>query len=192
MNGSSGKVIAERVLAPLGLDFDRVWTTDALPFFHVHRGPRTQGDAMSTSYDPFAAKRGLPLHDLPTRPSVDQLIRRSIKEEGPRLQAELRKSQAPLLITLGNEALAVAAALLDGDLPSRLQPDDSYGTRHQARLRSAVLEVLPLVHPGQRSAAWLEAHDRWLHSQAYILGPPATPERLHADQERDLTEVGST
>ncbi len=126
-------------MAPLGLDFNRVWTTDALPFFHVHRGPRTQGDAMSTMYHPFAAKRGLPLHDLPTHPSVDQLIRRSIKEEGPRLQAELRESQAPLLITLGNEALAVAAALLDGDLPSRLQPDDSYGTRHQARLRSAVL-----------------------------------------------------
>lgn len=94
LNGSSGQAVAERVLAPLGLDFNRVWTTDALPFFHVHRGPRTQGDAMSTMYHPFAAKRGLPLHDLPTHPSVDQLIRRSIKEEGPRLQAELRECSA--------------------------------------------------------------------------------------------------
>ncbi len=165
LNGSSGQAVAERVLAPLGLGLDRVWTTDALPLYHIHRGPRTQGDAMSTRYDPFAAQRGLPLHDLPTRPPVDQLVRRSIKEEGPRLQYELRESQAPLLITLGNEALVVAAALLEGDLPSRLRADEAYGKRRRVRFGAAQLEVLPLVHPGQRSGTWLQAHDRWTRSQ---------------------------
>ncbi len=163
LNGSSGQAVAERVLAPLGLDFEQVWTTDALPIFHVHRVPRTQGDAMSTRYDAFAAKRGLPLHNLATRPPVDQLVQRAIEQEAPRLQDELRKSQAPLLITLGNEALAVAAALLEGDLPSRLRADEAYGKRHRVRLGAAQLEVLPLVHPGQRT--WLQAHDRWTRSQ---------------------------
>jgi hypothetical protein len=165
LNGSSGQAAAERVLKPLGVNFDGVWTTDALPFFHVHRGAETQGDAMSTRYDPFAAKRNLPRHRLPTRPPVDHLVRRALQQEGPRLQDDLRESNAPLLITLGNEALAVATALLGADLPSKLSPDDSYGTRLPARLGSAELDVLPLVHPGQRSAEWVQAHDRWIELQ---------------------------
>jgi hypothetical protein len=134
LNGSSGQAVVEQVLKPLALDHDQVWTTDALPFFHVHRGPRTQGEAMSEKYDPFAVKRNLRRSDLPTRPSASQLIRRAVQEEGPRLQAELREANAPLFITLSNEALSVAAALLEGDLPAKLRPDDSYGTRLPARL----------------------------------------------------------
>lgn len=69
VNGSSGRLVRERVLAPLELRFEQVWLTDALPFFHVHRGPRTQGAAMRERYDPFAAAHGLRPHALPDRPS---------------------------------------------------------------------------------------------------------------------------
>ncbi|WP_156036302.1 hypothetical protein [Blastococcus sp. URHD0036] len=162
LNGSSGRAVIDRVLTPLGLDPARVWTTDALPFFHVHRAPGSQGEAMSTRYDPFARAHGLPAHHLPDRPSTKELIRRAVAEEGDRLIAEIRDAAAPLLITLGNEALAVAAQLLDGDLPERLTPDGTYGRRHHASALRNDVEVLPLVHPGQRSAEWTGIHQRWL------------------------------
>lgn len=161
LNGSSGQVLQSRVLEPLGFDPAQAWTTDALPFFHVHRGEGTQGAAMTERYDDFALSHGLPVHSLPTRPPVDQLVRRAIEDEGERLRQELRESRTPLLITLGNEALAVAAALVDGDLPATLRPDESYGKRVAAHLGEMKIEVLPLVHPGQRSATWLQVHDRW-------------------------------
>src|SRR4051812_35998700 len=103
---------------------------------------------MSARYDPFARAHELPPPQLPDRPSVDQLIRRAVDEEGARLLDELADSNAALLTPLGNEALAVAAALLDGDLPSRLAPGPEYGERHRVTARGKPVEVLPLVHPG--------------------------------------------
>lgn len=163
-NGSSGRAVRDRILAPLGLSPDSVWLTDALPYFHVHRGPGSQGEAMAERYDSFARSHGLPVHQLPDRPPTDQLIRRAVHDEGPRLVDELLSSGAPLLITLGNEALAVAAHLLTGNVPDRLVPDDDYGRRYRTALRGRPVELLPLVHPGQRSARWTQAHQRWISS----------------------------
>lgn len=162
LNGSSGRAVLDRVLLPLGLDPDRAWMTDALPFFHVHRGQGSQGDAMSTRYDIFARSHGLPVHQLPDRPSADELVRRAVAEEGARLVEEILDSDAPLVITLGNEALTVAASLLDGDVPARLTADGDYGRRYPASLRGRTLELLPLIHPGQRGAEWTRTHAAWI------------------------------
>lgn len=164
LNGSSGRAVADRVLAPLGLTLDEVWLTDALPFFHVHRGDGTQGAAMSERYDPFAREHGLQEHQLPDRPSVEQLVSRSVAQEGERLRRELVDAEAPLLITLGNEALRVAAQLVDGSLPTSLTASGSYGERRAATIAGRTMEVLPLVHPGQRGRSWTDAHDRWVAS----------------------------
>jgi hypothetical protein len=162
LNGSSGRAVCDRVLRPLGLDPDGVWLTDALPFFHVHRGDGTQGAAMLDRYDPFARTHGLPVHRLPDRPPAAELVRRAVRDEGERLCTELEASGAPLLITLGNEALAVAADLLTGDLPRGLRQGAHYGRRHPAALRGRPFDVLPLVHPGQRGGAWTRTHDDWM------------------------------
>jgi hypothetical protein len=166
VNGNSGRAVQERVLRPLGIDPDQTWLTDALPFFHVHRTRRSQGEAMSTRYDPFAHAHGLPVHQLPDRPPTDQLIRRAVQEEGTRILDEIIDADAPLLITLGNEALAVAANLLGDTLPHRLAPDGAYGRRHRATARGKSVEVLPLVHPGQRGSLWQQAHERWIERLA--------------------------
>ncbi len=117
---------------------------------------------MSDRYDSFARTHGLPLHRLPDRPPTDQLVRRAVRDEGQRIVDEIVSSDAPLLITLGNEALAVAAQLLTGGVPNRLVPDEGYGRRHATALNGRHLELLPLVHPGQRSARWRQAHQRWM------------------------------
>lgn len=166
LNGSSGRAVQDQILGPSGLDRDRVWLTDALPFFHVHRGTGTQGEAMSGRYDPFASTHGLPLHQLPDRPPTDQLIVRAVRDEGPRIIDELLTSGSPLLITLGNEALAVAGQLLTGNFPDRLQPNENYGQRHRGALDGRTVELLPLVHPGQRSSRWTKAHERWRRSRS--------------------------
>jgi uracil-DNA glycosylase len=95
---------------------------------------------------------------------VERLIWYALDNEGDRLRAELAESRAPLIITLGNEALAVAAAVLQADLAPTLSPDSSYGRRYPLFLNGRPAEVLPLVHPGQRSAVWTSAHDTWLAS----------------------------
>lgn len=104
---------------------------------------------MSGRYDSLARNHGLPLHQLPDRPSTDQLIRRAVQDEGPRIVDKLLNSSTYLLIRLGNEALAVAAQLLTGDLPDRLSPNEDSGRRHHAALRGRTLAFLPLVHPRQ-------------------------------------------
>jgi uracil-DNA glycosylase len=168
LNGSSGRAVRDAVLAPWGLTPDRIWSTDALPFFHVHRGQGTQGEAMSGRYDTFARTHGLPVHRLPDRPPTHQLIRRAVSEEGERLLEELQTSRAALLITLGNEALAVAAQLLPGDLPDRLVAGESYGRRRSTTVQGGAIEILPLLHPGQRSAHWRQTHERWAESQTRL------------------------
>lgn len=165
VNGSSGVLVRDRVLAPLGLTLENVWLTDAVPFFFVHRAAGTQGAAMSERYDPFAAAVGRPPHQLPDRPSARRLVELAVTEEADRLREELRQAAAPLLITLGSEALAVAAALLEADLPTRLRPDADYGRPVPARLGHQSMQVLPLVHPGQRKTEWIGAHDRWIAQQ---------------------------
>jgi hypothetical protein len=185
VNGSSGQLVRDRVLEPLGLTLDEVWLTDALPFFFVHRGAGTQGAAMSERYDPFASTAGLPLHDLPDRPSAQRLVEMAVTEEADRLRDELRQAAVPLLITLGNEALAVAAALLESDLQARLSPGESYGSRVQARLddtawSSSRLSTQgsegrlgpPLTTDGSRSSRKVSPTIRPLHPQLTTEGAP--------------------
>lgn len=165
VNGSSGQRVRDEVLKPLGFSIDDVWTTDVLPYFFVHRGAGSQGDAMMSRYDPWAATLGLPTHELPRRPSPSALVTRAINEEGERLAEEIRSSACHLVVTLGNEALQVVHHLADGhELPWRLRPDDAYGRTHQASVLGRHVRVLPLVHPGQRGPAWRSVHEAWTGS----------------------------
>lgn len=166
VNGSSGRRVRDEVLAPLGVSIDDVWTTDVLPWFFVHRGPGTQGEAMAGRYDPWATQAGQPLHALPPRPSPDVLVARAVAEERDRLRAEIVSSSCRLVVALGNETLRVLAACADEhDLPGRLVPDHSYGTLATMTVGATTVAVLPLVHPGQRGRVWRSAHSSWARAQ---------------------------
>ncbi|MFC5999032.1 hypothetical protein ACFP6A_09900 [Quadrisphaera sp. GCM10027208] len=170
VNGSSGRRVRDEVLGPLGISIDDVWTTDVLPYFFVHRGAGSQGDAMTKRYDPWAAGNGLPAHDLPYRPSPSALVTRAIAEEGERLADEIRSSSCHYVVTLGNEALQVIHHLADEhDLPQRLHPDDTYGRTYQASVLGRHVTVLPLVHPGQRSATWRAVHEAWTANAGQLI-----------------------
>jgi hypothetical protein len=80
-NGSSGRHVVDHVLKPLGVSPSSVYFTDCLPTFFVKYGPGSQGERTQAIYQTFAAAQGLPSADLPPRPSVAELIKRSVAEE---------------------------------------------------------------------------------------------------------------
>lgn len=167
LNGSSGAIVRQRVLLPLGLDFDTTWLTDALPFFFVKYGTkdrREQGDVLDVVFNPFAVASGRwePAR-LPRRPSPTGLVRVAAGEEQERLRGELLESGSPVVLTLGEEARQVLAAIADrasGPPTNRLSVED-YGGAGDVVVDGRTVRWHALVHPGQRSRRWAAAHDAW-------------------------------
>jgi len=150
-NGPSGAGLLVNVLQPLGLSDDEVAFTDAVPWFFVKDGPGSQGDAARERFGPIAKAINAPMSTLPTRPSARQLVR--LASEGPRrdtLREELVNAGAPLVITLGQEALDAVRGVTDrcSGTQDRLAPTDDYGTRGKLVIDGHTIVLLPLVHPG--------------------------------------------
>jgi hypothetical protein len=160
-NGSSGRHVLEHVLRPLGVPAGRTHFTDCLPTYFVKRGSSSQTAAIRKVYDPFAARHGLPLADLPERPAPKDLVRRAVAEEGPHLARQLADAAAPPVVTLGQEAADVLTRLRSAD-PVVLAPGPNYGRAHHITLGCHGIEWLPLVHPGNRSERWRRAHRDWV------------------------------
>jgi uracil-DNA glycosylase len=168
LNGSSGAKLTDDVLAPLGLSRSDVWFTDAANTYFVKR-TGSQGKAHSGRFRAFADQLGLEPQrrpQIPNRPTPAALVRTALTEHRERLIREIRESRAPLLITLGNEALWTVAGLAEHDeLPDRLTKV-GYGRRVTARVDGRPVEVLPLKHPGNRTGHWPSIHASWASQQA--------------------------
>ncbi|MBK7904632.1 MAG: hypothetical protein IPJ97_18225, partial [Proteobacteria bacterium] len=158
------------VLEPLGLDVGDVAFTDAVPWFFVKDGAGSQGEAIRERFGPIAASIGAAPGSLPKRPTTRQLVELA---NGPlrrdALRAELVEAAAPLVITLGQEALDAIRAVADrcDGVQVRLAPSDDYGSRGHLVVGGHRMRLLPLVHPGfQRQTArqdWKEQLKRWTH-----------------------------
>ena len=168
MNGTSGRAVAAHVLAPLDLTPAQAFFTDVLPRFFVKTGPPTrpqQADRIRDVYKPFAELTGLPPSLLPQRPSQARLVAQAIKEEGPRLRAELAETHAPTVVTLGEEARAVIAEIADEASGVPLGPlsrSDNYGRHGSVRICNYRASWYALTHPGNRSPAWATLHKLWV------------------------------
>jgi hypothetical protein len=156
LNGSSGRVAEDEVIFPLQLAREDVWLTDCLDSYQLSVGMQR---AISDVYIPFASDHGLPIPDLPTHPSTKGIISRAQIE---RLREEIGRCQPDLLITLGEAALAVVLRVLETDQVIRLSQTQGYGELIDTTFRARRLSMRALVHPGQRSPTWREAHVRWL------------------------------
>ncbi|WP_433287704.1 hypothetical protein ACQPZQ_34020 [Pseudonocardia sp. CA-142604] len=159
-NGSSGRHVVKHVLEPLRVAPEGVHFTDCLPTYFVKAGPRSQGDRIRSVYGPFAAASGLPSAELPSRPQETDLVRRAVAEEGDELRRQIVDSGAPRIVTLGQEAADVLAAL-SGAQRLRLTRGGSYGEPQGVRLGGRRIEWIPLTHPGNRTPAWVVRHEEW-------------------------------
>ncbi len=126
-NGTSGRSVVERVLAPMGIAREATWFTDAVDRFFVKSGGwvRQQAEAMAEAYAPFADRAALPPASLPSRPSASELIRTALQDHRERLLTELAEAAPPLAVTLGEEARQVLLGLVDDAQGPPTQPLDS-------------------------------------------------------------------
>ena len=174
-NGTSGRSVAERVLAPLGMAAEATWFSDVVDRFFVKSGNarrREQADAINADYAPFAVEAGLPEARLPSRPGTEELIQLGLAEHSQRLREELTQARAPVVVTLGEEARRVLQGIADsaGGPPAlplegrRLTGDAgaTYGEAGTVTLGDIDAQWYALVHPGQRSPVWTGLHDAWI------------------------------
>lgn len=160
-NGSSGRHVVRHVLDPLGVDAAAVFFTDCLPLYFVKEGPGSQGARLRAVYDPFASSHhGLQPADLPRRPPPAELVRRAVAEEGQVLRHQLLASGSERVVTLGQEAADVLAAITGHDRVL-LDTGPDYGTRRRLRVEARDIEWIPLTHPGNRAPIWATRHALW-------------------------------
>ena len=171
-NGSSGKKVAERYLAPLGIDATDAAFTDVCPIYFVKYGTpakREQGDAIAAEYDAIAADLGFEPASLPKRQSAASLVKRASTEFADRTIADLEQADADLVVTLGNEALQALANIenLSPEAPAQnlqtLRDDSRYGARGKLRVNGRDVDWLPLAHPGllRGGSDWDDLHLSW-------------------------------
>lgn len=145
LNGPSWDWVAANILARLGFDQSQAWITDCLDTYRASTG---MTNVVESVYAPFAAGRGLVL-----RPSW-QCTRprgRSSRRQWPstchacvvNLIALVRR----VIVTLGNAALRVLAALMD-DTPSLAKVSvDRYGEPRGIAISGFESMWHPLAHP---------------------------------------------
>lgn len=163
-NGPSGQGLENSYLRPLGLGTNRVAMTDAIPWYFVKS---SQLDAIRR----LAAFNlpGVDQGELPERPTPRRLTQMATGEpRASQLRAEIVDSGAPLVITLGQEALDTIRGIstLVRGVPTRLSHDDSYGAEGTIDLEGNIFRFLPLAHPGlirqsAKNSPWRIAHNRW-------------------------------
>jgi uracil-DNA glycosylase len=159
-NGSSGRIVVNEILTPLGTTADRTYFTDCLPYYFLKSGTRSQGHRISTIYQPFAAAHQLSQAELPHRPRPQDLVARTLAEEAPTLRDQLHESGARRVVTLGQEAADAFAAIFATE-PVRLRPDHTYGNHRSVTIANRRIDWLPLTHPGNRTPAWRIRHQQW-------------------------------
>lgn len=162
LNGPSGRSLDERFLAPLGVGRDQAWLCDLVP--HACLNP-SQARALAREYHPQAESLGLPAVELPRVPT-----RLADDQRRAAIAAELRESQAEILVLLGDQPIKHFLAAWDprwkalGDFGTTRE---MYGRLHKVEVDGRAIQVLPLVHPrqasglGRHSPAWRALHRGW-------------------------------
>ena len=161
MNGSSGRVLHQRWLRPLGVDPMDYFVTDCLPTSMLSTGVAKQvtGDGV---YASLVTALGLPEVDMKPHPSEGDIVRQAALQH-ERIREQILASGAEILVTLGN-----AAARVVQQITGHAEGVLTEGTYRQARairIDRRSLTWHALVHPAVRPP-WDARHDAWISSQA--------------------------
>ena len=167
-NGPSGRSLDKQFLEPLGLTRADAWLCDLVPYSCMNEG-QAQG-SRARIYAPGRQVRPPPSVDWQARPGkcTDAARREAIAEE-------LRRSEAELFITLGDEPLEWFAAHVfrsERRVAEYGTNEFSYGRLHDIEFDSRRLRLLPLVHPrqadrlGLHNSCWHVRHASWMREEA--------------------------
>jgi hypothetical protein len=167
LNGPSGKALDDLILNPLGLERQKSWCCDLVPYSCVNL---SQGKAIERAYMPIVREYGIAKPTVPTLPNplIDENRRKEIKDE-------ILESEAKLLILLGDLPILWFLSYFDNRYKKLLdfgRDIQSYGQLHNSYIGNKEIKVLPLAHPrqiaklGQSSAAWYDIHKTWFEKSA--------------------------
>lgn len=162
LNGSSGQWVGKRVLKPLGITREQAWITDCLDTYFESGGAARR--MKQPAVQEAIAMLGIRPRRLRAHPAESDIVHEALAVHAERLRAELCTARPELVVTLGNAALRVLAALAESSVPRlhRLSPDPKmYGRMEQVRIAGRLIAWLPLAHPAARNA-YQQAHAAWI------------------------------
>ncbi len=157
LNGSSGRTLHARWLAPLGVAADDYFVTDCLPTSMMSTGVEKVVDEKGV-YGALVDRLGLPTVAMARHPSENAIVTQAV-EHHERIREQVTVSGATRIVTLGNAAARVLAAAT-GETGGALAAD-SYVHARRVVIDGRELEWHALVHPAVR-APWVERHDQWV------------------------------
>lgn len=162
LNGPSGTVLDQQILAPLGFTRKQAWLCDLLPETRLNP---SQAKALESRYEPVREQFGLNPVTIPKRPSRFCDDRRA--EE---ITRELMRSEARLLVLLGDIPIREYLNRVT-DVPYRSLAEyvalHGYGNATEVTIAGKTIRVLPLAHPrqigalGTHSEHWFRMHQAW-------------------------------
>lgn len=162
LNGPSAKVLDENILAPLGYTRAEAWLCDCLPETRINS---SQAKVIKERYNPLIEKYGLNPVTIPNRPAAF-----CDKKRSEEITTELLKSQAGLLILLGDIPIAQYLKKV-ADVPYSTLGEYvdlyGYGKTTEVVICGKTVKVLPFAHPrqigalGTHSEKWHKAHHNW-------------------------------
>ncbi|QKE84409.1 hypothetical protein [Arthrobacter sp. NEB 688] len=158
LNGSSGRVLHARWLARLRVEPDDYFVTDCLPTSMKSTGVATAVEKVSA---PLAGRHRLPPVVMQEHPSENAIVTAAV-DHHERLRRQVEASGASIVVTLGNAAARVVAAL--SGQPDGALDDATYEKPRSAIIGARTLTWHALVHPAVR-APWVERHDQWVVGQ---------------------------
>lgn len=170
-NGPSGQALDNLILNPLGLDRQKVWLCDLVPY---SCGNSSQIRAIEQAYLPIVQRFGLVNPSVPPIPNIMTTENRRIA-----IMDEFIESEARVLILLGDKPIQWFLTYSDNrwnKLADFGRDSKTYGRLHNTDVGSKDIQVLPLAHPrqiaklGQSSSVWYNLHETWLEQFARKIG----------------------
>jgi hypothetical protein len=160
LNGSSGLWVEDMILRPLRIPRERAWITDCLDTYFTSTGAAAR--LSEPAIVGALARLGIPPPEHRPHPSENDIVREALAGHRDRLVADLTAAKSRLVVTLGNAALRVMAALAGGGaLPRKLSYAPAlYAKPIGATIAQHSFEWLPLAHPAA-PAPYQRAHEAW-------------------------------
>ncbi len=164
LNGPSGSWLTSNILDPLrDAGAGSTFITDCLTTYRLSGGAAAR---LRDTYDPMVkVTSGLPAASLRAHPSESQIVREALDQQSERIRGQIAAARPQLLVSLGNAASRVVAALSESDKSGKLEPDD-YGRPRPVSISGTDVIWIALVHPAT-PAVWQERHRQWLVEGAF-------------------------
>ncbi|WP_148232251.1 uracil-DNA glycosylase family protein [Janibacter sp. HTCC2649] len=161
LNGSSGAKLAERWLAPVSFSRADAFITDCLPLSRASVGVAKR---LADAYAPFAVATSAPKASLLAHPSENEIVHEALDQHAERIRAQIDAAQPQAIITLGNAAARVLAALNGASGRSGVLNAETYGQPRPLAGVAPGARWHALIHPAA-PAFWQSRHDEFLSAR---------------------------